>query len=175
MLKENIKVGDIVYFNEKSYDTIFRGIVSIIKENSIEVEHVYRRISKNDGFCPQFGAYEATYEEIYLSEEEAWKSRTKKKLLEIPVKMYDKLGRMWELHRAKLEDDWDICIDGVWYGLNLDMDTSDRVDLLLTIENNNLELQNIPLWNCCKDAQNSGFKKMVRTDADTVYLLEYEK
>lgn len=85
------------------------------------------------------------------------------------------MGRVWELHRAKLKDNWEVCLDGVWYRINLDMDTSDRVDLLLTIENNKLELQGIPFWNCCNDIKTSGFKKMVRTDADTVYLLELEK
>jgi len=86
---------------------------------------------------------------------------------------YDKLGRVWELNRANNEDSWDVCLDGVWYGLNLNMDTSDRLDLLTTIEEKNLELQNIPFWNCCDSVKNSGLKKMVRTDADTVYLLEY--
>lgn len=101
--------------------------------------------------------------------------RRNKNIVAIPREEYDKLGRVWELHRAKLEEDWDICIDGVWYRLNLDMDTSDRADLLITIKEDKLELQNIPLWNCDKDVQDSGFKKMVRTDADTVYLLELEK
>lgn len=175
MLKENIKAGDVVYFYEKSYDTILRGVVSALKEKTVEIDCIYRRISRNDGFCPQFGAYEGTYEEIYLSEEEAWNSRTKKKLLEIPVEMYDKLGRVWELHRAKTDDEWEVCLDGIWYRLNLDMDTSDRAYLLLTIVNNGLELQGIPFWNCCKDIKNSDFNKMVQTDEDTVYLLEYKK
>lgn len=99
----------------------------------------------------------------------------KNKAVSLSRDEYDKLGRAWELHRAKIEDDWDACIDGVWYRLNLDMDTSDRVDLLITIQENKLELQTIPLWNSCDDIQNSGFKKMVRTDADTIYLLELEK
>lgn len=86
------------------------------------------------------------------------------------------IERMWWLTRATLSDDWDVCLDGVWYRRYDDvLDSSDRGYLMLQIKERNLEIQGIPFWNCCDIIKDSGFKKMVRTGDNEVYLIEFEK
>lgn len=87
-----------------------------------------------------------------------------------------RIERMWRLTKATDADQWDVCLDGVWYRRYDDvLDTSDKAYLLLQIRKKNLEIQGIPFWNCCDTIQASGFKKMVRTADNEVYLIEFEK
>jgi hypothetical protein len=73
------------------------------------------------------------------------------------------------LSKSKTCEEWDICIDGIWYGLDY-TDSSDRAMLRNTIIENNLEIKGIPFWNSCDKAKNIGFKNIVYVDSDTAYL-----
>lgn len=86
------------------------------------------------------------------------------------------IERMWWLTRATASDDWDVCLDGVWYRRYDDvLDSSDRGYVMNQIKEKNLEIQGIPFWNSCDTINDSGFKKMVRTAENEVYLIEFEK
>lgn len=87
-----------------------------------------------------------------------------------------RIERMWWLTKATYTDQWDVCLDGVWYWRYDDvLDTSDRAYLMLQIKKENLEIQEIPFRNSCDIIRDSGFRKMVRTSDNEVYLIEFEK
>lgn len=77
------------------------------------------------------------------------------------------------LRRGTICEDWDICVDGVWYSVEY-MDTSDRAMLRDIIEENHLEIKGIPFWNSCDKTENMGYKKMVYVSSDEAYLIELE-
>lgn len=83
------------------------------------------------------------------------------------------IERAWELKQANTCTEWDVCLDGIWYSLNMELDTSDRAWLLNTILEHQFDIQNIPFWNSCDIVNKSGYKKMVRVEATIVYLIEF--
>jgi|GEM_PF-5081967 len=75
------------------------------------------------------------------------------------------------LYKSTSCEEWDVCIDGIWYSIDYDgTDISDRAMLQNTITDNNLEIKNIPMWNS-KNVESLNYKKYVVIDANNAYLV----
>ena len=79
-----------------------------------------------------------------------------------------------ELQKCKQREEWDMCVDGVWYAMNVEMDSSDFAELSIIIKEKNLEIKEIPFWNCTPDVVHMGYKQMVYLDSETAYLIKFE-
>lgn len=77
------------------------------------------------------------------------------------------------LRKSQLCEEWDLCIDGVWYSADFEgTDTSDKSMLKIQIKENNLDIKTIPFWNSCDKTQKTGYKKIVYINAFEAYLIE---
>ena len=69
------------------------------------------------------------------------------------------ITRAIPLKKSKMCEEWDVCIDGVWYAAEWEgSDSSDIAMLKEIIEKNNLPIENIPLWN---SSQTKDYEKIV--------------
>lgn len=77
------------------------------------------------------------------------------------------------LYRSNLRDEWDICIDGVWYRADFEgTDNSDRAMLRKDILEKELEIKDIFWGNCSENVEEMGYKKIVFMNNDEGYLIK---
>lgn len=79
------------------------------------------------------------------------------------------------LRKSQLCEEWDLCIDGVWYSADFEgTDTSDKSMLEMQIKEKGLEINRIPFWNSCDKTKTIGYKHIVYVNKDEAYLIDID-
>lgn len=77
------------------------------------------------------------------------------------------------LYKSSIRDEWDLCIDGVWYRADFEgADASEKAMLQQQIEEKGLEIKKIPFWNSCDAVAKTGYKNIVYLDSGNAYLIK---